>query len=142
MSKAKVHINNSTFWFLSCIGTGVSIVTSLLIALLLSTCTSNGYMELSASSHAVIVGQFLSSFAGSLVAGKTSKGDSKILSCCCTAAIFYLVYICIGMLVFGGLTSLAFSGMLACATGCIAAILTCIKGKRNNTGKKRKKRSR
>lgn len=142
MNKANVNIKNETFWFSMCIGAGVSLVTSLLIILLSSMCLSNEYMELSAGPYVVIGGQFISAFTGALIAGKTTKAQSKLLSCCTAAALFYLVYICIGMLVFDGLTSLVFSGALACAAGCVAAILSCFKAKRINNGKRRKKRSR
>lgn len=142
MNKAKLNIRNTTFLFSSCIGAGISVGLSLLVMVLNSICISNEYIELSVGTFMVIIGQFISVFAGAMIAGKATKGENKQLSCCCVALIYYLMFTCVGMLVFDVHITFIIRGIISCAGGCIAAILFCCRTKKWISGKRKRRRSR
>lgn len=136
MAKTKLNINGSKVLMTSLIGTGIMILVSMLIAVVITCCISSEYLELSDAAYVVITSQFISVFTGVFITAKMARGKNKQIACYVAALLYYFLLLCTGMLFFEiHFTLLIRSAIVLFAASVLAVIL-----ENRNAGNKRRRR--
>lgn len=141
MRKAKLNGLKASFLLSFCVGAAISVAVTLLITALTSIFINNEYIEFNASIYVVTAGQFISAFVGTMFAGKVAE-NNKLFACCCAGALYYLIFLGVGLLLFDEMNGFALQGFLSSVGGCVSAIFLCFKGKSGSLRKKTRRRSR
>lgn len=123
------------------IGIAVSLLVTVLIAWVTAIFISNEYFEINTIVFAAIVSQFLATFIGAFLVGKITD-NNKMLTCCLAGGLYYLLLIGTAMLFFDGISGKLFVGLISCALGCFAGILTSSRQKKRSGRTRKGKRNR
>ena len=117
-------------------GIAVSVFLSVLLAMLLTTMVLNERAGECTIEYAVPVIAFVSSLAGSVVAGKMAREKVAILAGV-TGAAYILILIGMGILFFDGGFHNLWSSLLSVVAGCVVSCAICIRGGRSGSKRKR-----
>ncbi len=119
------------------IGAGIGMATSILLSAVLAIFINNQYLQIKSAAYFPIVVQFVSVFIGAYIAGR-GAGENAIATCTVTSLVIFVVQICLGVLLFDGISGNLLWGVLGCVGGMIAAILVCKRPKKSHSrGRKR-----
>lgn len=139
MAKTKLNINGSKVLSTSLIGTGIMMLVSMLIVVVIAFCISNEYLELPDAGYMVISGQFISVFTGVFITAKMARGENKQIACYVGTLLYYFLLVCTGMLFFEmQFTYLIRSAIVHIAASVLAVILEN-RRKMNGSNKKRRR---
>lgn len=119
------------------LGILIAVSSSLIGASILSVFIQNEYLEIKDAQYAVFIIQLLSSFFGAFVSGKLTT-KSRIISCGMVIGGYLLFVVCCGIILFEGLTSGFWSGIIAIIAGFIASFSLCAIQKKP-TGSRRRR---
>ena len=119
------------------IGAGIGMAASILLSAVLAIFINNQYLQIKSTAYFPIVVQFMSVFIGAYIAGR-GVGENVIATCSVTSLVIFVVQICLGVLLFDGISGNFLWGVLGCVGGMIAAILVCKRPKKSHSrGRKR-----
>lgn len=126
MAKSKT-IQSSTIT--SCvIGGAIAVLLTALQSGIVSVFILNGYLDINILGIVALIIQLISAFFGVMIGVKITA-NNKILAGAFTAAGYYLVLLCCGLLFFDGIKGSALIGLISCAIGYLLALLLNSKGK-------------
>ncbi len=141
MKKGKLNVARRSMFASVFVGVAASVAISTLIIITVSLCVLNEYFEFDKIQYIALIGMLICAFIGALVSGKTTY-ENKILVCCISVGLYYLLTLGIGILLFDGVGGSALWGILACVIGCATGIYVVMKPKSRAVAKNRRKRSR
>lgn len=116
------------------LGTTVMVIISTLLVLLLPLLVANGMLPQKYISLAGLLIHGISVLIGALLAANATVGSKAIIITEC-AAIYYLLYICIGMLFYQGISLYALYTAIVCTVASLTAFLVLKKGNKKTKRK-------
>lgn len=125
----------------ACVGTGLAIVTSLICSAVAATVISSGKLNEDSATILKLITQFLSATIGALIAAVIAI-DKKTLCCIITGAMYIFTLIAFAILVFSGISTEIFGGILVCFIGSFVAIIVINKKNIKQVQRKTKRRYR
>lgn len=118
------------------IGIALSVIITVILSMLTAIFISNEYWDININKIAAIVIQVVAAFAGSYLTNRlVPEGQGSGVIIC--ASIYYVILLCISMLVYDGLSPTFWHGLISCAVGCILSFLLV-----NTTNNKHKNKKR
>lgn len=116
-------------------GVSTELAISLLAAAIIATLVLGGRVSEEKMQYFAVAIQFLATFAGALIAGKTLQ-NRFAMTCGITAAIYCLLLIGTGILIFDCALESVWTGIVSVAAGAVAACVLCLK---QPSGRRKKK---
>ncbi len=122
-------------------GTVLSIALTVVLSMLTAIFISNEYFDINIKSTAAIIIQGIAALAGSYLAYRLSSEGKGIASVCC-AAVYYVMLLSTSIMLYDGVSTCFWVGMISCAVGSLLAILLINTAKKTHKQRRRVKRYR